>query len=94
MKTTEERYIGTNGEIITGDMLDTWAEEAEGGFEGYAFDYLPAEELPHMRGKMSTHTIRIPDSMWNLAQEQAQANGTTIASYVREAIADKILANA
>ena len=94
MNKTQERYLGANGEIITGDMLDKWAEEAENGFKGYAFDYVPSEELPQMRGKMSARSIRLPDGMWNLAEKRAHANGETVASYIRQAVADKLLASA
>lgn len=92
MSAADERYLSADGQVITGEMLDQWAQDAQEGLEGYTFEHISVDELPHMRGKMSTHTLRLPDGMWDLAQKHAQAKGMTVASFVREAIAEKLIA--
>ena len=87
------RYIAEDGTPITQAMLDEWIEEADNGHPNSVFEPLTAEEKAKRNRviAMSTHSVRVADSVWNLAKKEASTQGISMSTFMREALMEKII---
>lgn len=84
------KYIAENGMPITDEMLEEWAREAEEG--RMKFEPLTDEDRAKRKRVLSksTHSIRITDSVWNLAKEEASAHDMSMSAYTQDALIEKV----
>ena len=82
--------IAEDGTLITEEMATQWGQEVERG--NYTIEPLSKEDKAKRKRmlSMSTHSIRIADSVWDLATEQARLKGITMSAFTREALMEKV----
>ncbi|MBR6459295.1 MAG: hypothetical protein IKS49_03930 [Actinomycetaceae bacterium] len=82
--------IAEDGTLITEEMAAQWGEEVERG--NYTIEPLSEEDRAKRKRmlSMSTHSIRVADSVWELATEQARLKGITMSAFMREALIEKV----
>lgn len=84
-------YIAENGTLITDDMVDQWASEAEAGFPGAQIDTFTGHpEDVHTPTTMTPHTIRTSAALWNLIEVEARRRGMSTSAWTRQALADAL----
>ena len=85
-------YVGANGVEFTDEDVMRWAEEAEAGFPN---SVLTREVAPWRKSEpMTTRSLRVPNSLWDIVEKQAREKGMTTSEYARQVLAQGLLANA
>lgn len=88
-------YIAANGQEITEEMINSWCEAYERG------DFPEGERTvgevvmgrpPLSAEKTTTVTIKVPVGMKATLTRKAEENGVTMSAYVRNVLANDILA--
>lgn len=59
-------YVAENSVEITDDMVDRWAEEAEGGFSDAEVVPFEGRAWEVDTEPLKPRTIRVSDTMWHL----------------------------
>lgn len=88
-------YIAANGQEITDALIDQWCDAYERGEfpEGErTVGDVVAGRPPLSMDKTTTFTIKIPVGMKAALMKKAKENGKTASRYMREIIADDLMA--
>lgn len=84
-------YIAEDGTLITDDMVDRWAAEAEAGFpDCEVTEFVGHPEEVHARMAMTPRTIRASAVLWDLIDAEATRAGLSASAWTRQALADAI----
>lgn len=88
-------YTAANGMEYTDEMIDRWCEAYERGEfpDGeHTVGTVGAGRPPLSGDKTVTLTVKLPASMKVAAQRKAKQEGISTAAYVRNLVADDLLA--
>lgn len=84
-------YIAENGTVITDEMVDRWAAEAEAGFPNCDVEVFAGHpEETHSRVAMTPRTTRASDVLWGLVEAEARRSGQTTSAWARQALAEAV----
>ncbi|WEV66004.1 hypothetical protein [Bifidobacterium sp. ESL0764] len=78
-----QKFIADNGTVITDEMVDQWAQEAENGFQGAEIRPFEGRAWEVKSEPLKPRTIRVSDSVWGLVERQAKVMGVSVSEYVR-----------
>lgn len=84
-------YIAENGTVITDELVDRWAGEAEAGFPDSEIEpFTGHPEDVHARTAMTPRTIRASNVLWELIDAEASRAGLSVSAWTRQALADAV----
>lgn len=81
-----------NGEKLTDELIESWANDAENGFPGYEFTRVDARTFRVADAPRRPRSIRVEDSLWEKTVTRAQSENTTASEIVRRALAEYLIA--
>ena len=84
------QYIADNGTVITDDMVDRWASDAENGFPGSIVEPFEGRAWETHTESLKPRTIRVSDTLWNLVEANAKARHMSVSEYTRQTLAQSI----
>lgn len=84
------RYTTDNGTVITDAMVERWAEDAEQGFAHSTVTPVTGRPWETCTEPMKPRTVRMPDSLWWLVEQQARSQHLGVSAFVRQALAHEL----
>jgi predicted transcriptional regulator len=79
-------YVADDGTLITEDMIDEWAKEAESGFANSTVTPFEGRAWETRTEPLRTRTIRVSDSLWHMVELNAKARNMSVSEYARQAL--------
>ncbi|BDR53493.1 hypothetical protein KIM372_14000 [Bombiscardovia nodaiensis] len=80
-------YMSDDGTVISEEMIDKWAGEAERGFEGSQLQAVDGRPWEGRTEALKPRTIRVSDSLWDLVQKAAKTHHMSVSEYARQELA-------
>ena len=84
------QYIADNGTVITDDMVDRWARDAETGFPNSIVEPVEGRPWEAHTEPLKPRTIRVSDTLWNLVEANAKARHMSVSEYTRMTLTQSI----
>ena len=84
------QYIADNGTVITDEMVDRWARDAEEGFPDSIVEPFEGRAWETRTEPLKPHTIRVSDTLWNMVETNAKAQHMSVSEYMRQALVQSI----
>ena len=84
------QYIADNGTVITDDMVDRWAKDAEEGFPDSIVEPFEGRAWETRTEPLKPRTIRVSDTLWNLVEANAKARDMSVSEYTRQVLVQSI----
>lgn len=88
----EMQYIASDGTVLTDELVDQLAAEAENGFANSVLEPTPGRPWETEREPMRSHAIRMPDTLWELIERKAKSLHLTTSEYARQSLAQGLAA--
>lgn len=79
------QYTSSNGITFTDKDIERWANEAEQGFPNSTLEPAQPYEWEH-KPTMQARTIRAPQTVWNLLDQEAAKRSLTPSEYIRQVL--------
>lgn len=83
-------YTAENGFVITDDIVDKWAAEAEGNFSGAAVTEFSGRAWEDETQPLKPRTVRLSDTVWHLIEDDAKRRKMTVSAWTRKAILNEL----
>ena len=71
-------------------MVERWAEDAEQGFAHSTVTPVTGRPWETCTEPMKPRTVRMPDSLWRLVEQQARSQHLGVSAFVRQALAHEL----
>jgi hypothetical protein len=86
-----QKYVAADGTVLTDEVVEDLAREAEHGFPDAD---LTDEPAPWSRPEpMETHSLRVPAKLWELVEEEAHRRKISTSEYARDALSRSLLSH-
>ena len=87
---TRDTYTAENGFVITDDIVDQWAEEAEDNFSGATITQFAGRAWEDETQPLKPRTVRLSDTVWHLIEADAKRRKMTVSAWTRNAILNEL----
>ena len=87
---TNKQYIASDGTVLTDELVEKLATEAENGFPNSTLETVEGHPWETDVPPMRSHAIRMPDALWNLIEREAASRHISVSEYTRQALAQSI----
>lgn len=85
-KEQAQQYIASDGTVLTDELIDRLADEAENGFANSTLEAVGGRPWEAPREPMKSHAIRMPDSLWTLVEREARLRHMSVSEYTRQSL--------
>lgn len=83
-------YTAENGFVITDDIVDKWAKEAEDNFSGAIVTEFTGRAWEDETQPLKPRTVRLSDTVWHLIEADAKRRKMTVSAWTRNAILNEL----
>lgn len=87
---SKNTYTAENGFVITDDIVDKWAEEAEDNFPGATITEFAGRAQEDETQPLKPRTVRLSDTVWHLIEADAKRRKMTVSAWTRNAILNEL----
>lgn len=87
---TRDTYTAENGFVITDDVVDKWAEEAEDNFSGATITKFSGRAWEDETQPLKPRTVRLSDTVWHLIEADAKRRKMTVSAWARNAMLNEL----
>ena len=87
---TRDTYTAENGFVITDDIVDKWAEEAEDNFSGTTITQFAGRAWEDETQPLNPRSVRLSDTVWHLIEADAKRRKMTVSAWTRNAILNEL----
>ena len=87
---SKNTYTAENGFVITDDIVDKWAEEAEDNFSGATITEFVGRAWEDETQPLKPRTVRLSDTVWHLIEADAKRRKMTVSAWTRNAILNEL----
>lgn len=89
----EEMYIAADGTVLTDELVEELAAEAENGFANSVLTPVEGRPWETRTEPMRTRSVRLPATVWNLVEADAKSRHMSVSAWTRQAIMRNITPN-
>lgn len=87
---SKNTYTAENGFVITDDIVDKWAEEAEDNFSGATITKFAGRAWEDETQPLKPRTVRLSDTVWHLIEADAKRRNMTASAWTRNAVLNEL----
>ena len=87
---SKNTYTAENGFVITDDIVDKQAEEAEDNFPGATITEFAGRAWEDETQPLKPRTVRLSDTVWHLIEADVKRRKMTVSAWTRNAILNEL----
>lgn len=84
------QYTAANGITFTDEDIERWSADAEQGFPNSVLEPAQPYEWEH-KPVMQARTIRAPQAVWKLLDQEASKQGLAPSTYIRQILTRSLI---